>query len=79
LANLYYGDVSGPVHPVTVETIPAFVGIPNRVHQDGREDSCGFGAWRATPNSTDVIVKGCNRSDFFFAETSPHVRAVPIP
>jgi hypothetical protein len=32
-----------------------------------------------TPNATDVIVKGCNRSDFFFTETSPLVRAVRIP
>jgi hypothetical protein len=76
LAKLHYGDVSGPVHPATVETIPAFVAIPNKVHQGGREDSCGFAVWRTTPNAADVIVKGCNRSDFFIVEISPHVRAV---
>jgi hypothetical protein len=48
------------------------VAIPNKVHQSGPEDSCGFGAWRITPNATDVIVKACNSSDFFFAENSPH-------
>jgi hypothetical protein len=62
------------VHPATFETIPAFVALPNKVHQGGREDSSGFGAWRTTPNAADAIMKGCNRSHFL-AQNNDSLRA----
>jgi hypothetical protein len=44
--------------------------LPNKVHQAGHEDSCGFGAWRTTPDAADAIVMRYSRRDFF-AESSP--------